>query len=124
MIFCLRGEFMSNIGQLIKNKREKAGLSLKKLGLSCGVSDTEIMKIENGNRKNPKWTILCQIARSLELHPFDFLLEAGYITEDDIHPNQRITGLDKLTEDEISTVQLFIDFIATGKASSINSREE
>lgn len=35
---------MSGVGELIKNTREENGLSLKKLGELCEVSDTEIIK--------------------------------------------------------------------------------
>ena len=42
---------MPNLGEMIKNKREAAGLSQKRLGTACGLSDSEIMKIENGQRK-------------------------------------------------------------------------
>lgn len=42
---------MPEIGQMIKSRREAMGLSLKKLAIACGSSDSEIMKIENGTRK-------------------------------------------------------------------------
>ena len=48
---------MPNLGEMIKNKREAAGLSQKRLGSACGLSDSEIMKIENGQRKTPSWKI-------------------------------------------------------------------
>lgn len=44
---------MPNLGQFIKSKRESSGLSLKKLSSATGISDTEILKIENGTRKKP-----------------------------------------------------------------------
>lgn len=102
---------MADLGQLIKHKREAAGLSLKKLGMACNVSDSEIMKIENGMRKNPNWNTLCEIAHTLSFHPFEILFDAGYITENDIHPNSQIHGLEKLDVNEVAMVQLFIDFL-------------
>ena len=36
------------LGEMIKEKREAKGLSLKSLGKACGISDSEMMKIENG----------------------------------------------------------------------------
>ena len=47
MVFYLRGGSMSNVGKLIKEKRTAAKLSQKNLGIACGISDSEIMKIEN-----------------------------------------------------------------------------
>lgn len=42
---------MPNLGEMIKNKREAAGLSQKRLGTACGLSDSEIMKIEMDSAK-------------------------------------------------------------------------
>lgn len=116
---------MPDLGQWIKHKREAAGLSLKKLGTACGVSDSEIMKIENGTRKNPNWSTLCEIARILKFHPFEILLVAGYITENDIHPSLKIHGLEKLNTDDVVMLQLFIDFL-TMRRNSVgdDSKEE
>ena len=38
---------MSDIGDLIKEHRLACNLSQKKLGDACGISDAEIMRIEN-----------------------------------------------------------------------------
>lgn len=102
---------MTKVGQLIKNKREQMGFSMKKLANTCGSSDSEILKIENGDRKTPNWKILCEIARALQLRPLEILLAAGYISQEDIHPSFQIHGLEKLDANEIAMVQLFIDFL-------------
>lgn len=106
---------MPNLGEMIKNKRKVAGLSQRRLGKACGLSDSEIMKIENGQRKTPSWESLCRIAQALGFHPFEILLKAGYITENDINPELRLRGLDRLNEKDIETVQLFVDFIISRK---------
>ncbi|WP_371375532.1 helix-turn-helix domain-containing protein [Sporomusa aerivorans] len=108
---------MPNLGQLIKNKREAAGLSQKKLGIACDLSDSEIMKIENGVRKKPNWENLCRIAQALEFHPFELLLVAGYITKNDIHPNAQLHGLNQLNDSDITYLQLLIDFIISRKST-------
>lgn len=115
---------MSNIGQLIKSKREALGLSLKKVGDSCGVSDTEIYKIETGERKKPNWECLCKISQTLKVHPFEFLLEAGYISENDIHPSVKLQGLERLNSHDIDNIQLFVDFIISRKNTDENSEGE
>lgn len=109
---------MPNLGKMIKEKRKLAGLSQKKLGIACDLSDSEIMKIEKGQRKKPNWNNLCRIAKALEFHPFELLMAAGYITENDINPNIRLHGLDKLNNDDIETVQLFVDFVISRKGSN------
>lgn len=109
---------MSNVGQLIKNKRESLGWSQKKLGLAAGLSDSEIMKIENGTRKKPNWTNLCRIAQALDSHPFELMLAAGYISDSDVHPILLLKGLTKLSKQEIKYLQLFIDFMISRKNES------
>lgn len=106
---------MSNIGKLIKEKRIASGLSQRNLGKECGISDSEIMKIENGTRKTPNWENLCKIAKALGIHPLDILLVAGYISIDDINSNGRLQNLDKLDDDDCKFIQLLIDFIISRK---------
>ena len=50
-----RGETMPELGQFLKEKRESSGLSLKRLSSVTGISDSELLKIENGTRKRPGW---------------------------------------------------------------------
>ena len=102
---------MPNVGQLIRNKREAVGLSQKKLGIVCGLSDSEIMKIENGVRKKPNWNNLCRIAQALDFHPFELMLAAGYISENDVHPSSLLNGLEKLDSRDIEYLQMLIDFM-------------
>ena len=113
---------MPNVGQLIKNKREAAGLSQKKLGTACGLSDSEIMKIENGVRKTPNWKNLCRIAQVLNFHPFELLYAAGYISENDIHPSLPLNGLEELSDNDIEYLQLMIDFMISRKTADGNTK--
>ncbi len=116
---------MSNpIGEYIKERREALNMSLKKLGEACGVSDSEILKIESGQRKNPSWTTLCKIARALNFHPFEVLLRAGYISEADINPILRIKGLDRLSEEDIEVVQNVINAQVAKNAKKLASVTE
>ena len=97
------------IGELIRNRREAQGVSLKKLGDSCGVSDSEIQKIESGKRQNPNWSTLCKIAHELNFHPFELLLAAGYISDADIDPVFRLNGLNRLSLEDLEEVQVIIN---------------
>ena len=107
---------MPDLGEMIKNKREAAGLSQKRLGTACGLSDSEII----GQRKTPSWKNLCKIAQVLDFHPFEILLAAGYITENDINPEVMLHGLDKLNKNDIETIQLFVDFVISRKGTDRN----
>lgn len=110
---------MQDFGSFIKDCRTRAGLSQKDLADACELSDTTISKIENDLWKAPNWENLCKIAKALKFHVFEILLAAGYITENDIHPEMRLRGLDELSNNEIETVQLFIDFLNTRRISKL-----
>ena len=106
---------MPNLGRLIKDRRELLGYSQKKLGHLCRLSDSEIMRIENGTREKPNWENLCRIAQALNFSPLEVLWSAGYISQNDIHPITQLKGLEKLSSDDIKYLQLFIDFIISRK---------
>lgn len=115
---------VTKLGAYIKEKRELFGYSQKKLASQCGISDSELHKIEKGTRKKPNWQNLCEIAKQLELHPFELLLEAGYITEDDINPVHKIKRLDKLSLDDLELVQLYVDFLIAKRNGSLKGKGE
>lgn len=109
----------NSVGTFIKKRREAQNISLKKLGEACGVSDSEILKIENGKRKSPNWTTLCKIAKVLNFSPLEILLQAGYISESDINPALRIKGLQYLSQDDIELVQNVVDAQVKKNANKI-----
>lgn len=106
---------MVSIGEFIKSKRTELGFSQKKLGSLVNLSDSEIMKIENGTRKTPNWESLCKIAHAFKISPLEMLLVSGYISKEDINPSLKVKGLEKLNEIELENVQLYIDFIISRK---------
>lgn len=110
---------MSDIGRIIKDKRKSLKLSQKKLSRLCQVSDSEIYRIESGGRHSPNWEILCRISRALNLPPLELLLEAGYISCEDISPSVRLRGLEKLSSDDIWYLQLLIDFMLSRKPDAV-----
>lgn len=107
----LIGGSMNKIGSLIAERREKLGLSFKELSRKCRVSDTEIMKIENGTRQKPSWIHLCNMAKVLEISPLLLMEKAGYITEDEVAYVNRIAGIDRLSNENLVVVQKFINFL-------------
>lgn len=115
---------VSRIGEYIKEKRELAGYSQKKLAFQCGISDSELHKIEKGIRKKPNWRNLCEIAKSLDVHPFEILLVAGYIADTDINPVHKLKRLGKLSNDELELVQLYIDFLIAKQDGSLKGNGE
>ena len=102
---------MSDIGLYIKKKRESVGYSQKKLASLSGISDSELLKIEKGDRQNPNGKYLSDIAKALGVSPFELFLEAGYIEQSDIPQELPFKSIDKLSPSELELVQLFIDFL-------------
>ena len=85
---------MPELGQFLKEKRESSGLSLKRLSSITGISDSELLKIENGTRKKPGWEHLCKIAKALNLQIkdlFDF-------SEDELSREEVKAMIDKTLE--------------------------
>lgn len=106
---------MTNIGQLIKTKRESRGWSLKELQSRSTISDSTISKIENGSHKTPSWETLCKLAKAFDESPLDWLVIAGFITNQDLCKYTPFTSIEKLSETQKVAVQTFIDFIIEKK---------
>ena len=85
------------IGALIKQRRIERGMSLQSLGKRCGVSDTEILKIERGERQSPSCQALHRIAKELGFHPLELF--------------------------KVSKVQSYVDFLNSDKEKQEGIRE-
>ena len=66
------------IGEMIKKRREKLGFSQRQLAYLSGVSNTEIKRIEDGDRKQPSQEILKKLATPLRINYEELLKAAGY----------------------------------------------
>ncbi|MFR5261654.1 MAG: helix-turn-helix domain-containing protein [Bifidobacterium longum] len=106
---------METLGSLIKTRRNERGLSQQALANSCGTSDSEIAKIERGERKSPNCQILCKIAKELGFHPLELLKASGFLTDADVSSSLAVQGLEQLNELELSHVQAFVDFLISNK---------
>lgn len=119
---------MDNLGALIKARRNERGLSQQSLGDACGTSDSEIAKIERGERKTPNCQILCRIARELGFHPLELLKVSGYLNDEDVEQSLAIRGLERLNRDELANVQAFVDFLIYRKlhvgSGTVNNGDE
>lgn len=103
---------MSNIGEFIREKRERANYSQATLARECGLKyDSTVCNIERGERK-VTWEELGMISQVLgNFHIFDALLVAGFIGEEDINPVHRLYHLEELTNNDIKDVQKYIEFL-------------
>lgn len=103
------------IGALKERRRVECGLSLQALGERCGVSDSEILKIERGERQSTSRHAFRRIASELGFHPLELSKLAGYLSEDDLKGVLPVKGLERLNEAQLSKVQSYVDFINDDK---------
>ncbi|EJP6474090.1 helix-turn-helix transcriptional regulator [Clostridium sporogenes] len=68
-------------GEFLKNIRKEKGLSQRQLAELSHISNTEISRIESGERQNPSPNILKSIAPHLGLSYGELMIKAGYIDE-------------------------------------------
>lgn len=100
-----------NIGKLVKEKREKKGLSQRKLAELADVSHTEISRIESGERKRPAPYILKRVAPHLGVKYEELLEAAGYeelVVEKPFSPKPDLI-IKEHSAQYISAVKDFID---------------
>ena len=77
----------NELGNIIKEARDKRGLTQRELGEYINFNYSEICRIENGKRKKPNNLILQAIANELDLSAIDLLKLAGY---SDFEINKRL----------------------------------
>lgn len=68
----------TTLGQLVRDRREALGLSLRQLGQRIGTTDTTVMRIESGEIANPRGEVLRALAEALEVPSADLFAAAGY----------------------------------------------
>lgn len=104
---------MNDLNRLIISARKTKGLSIRSLAKSAGLSHSEMNKIEDGRRANPSALHLKKIADVLGIDQLVMMTAAGYIDRTkDCNP-VKLNGTEQLSEQQLQTVQAFIDFIKT-----------
>lgn len=68
-----------NIGDYVRSNRIEKGFSQRQLSMLCGVSNSELSRIEAGERRNPSPAVLRAIAAALGVPYGDMLAAAGYL---------------------------------------------
>lgn len=71
----------TDLGEFIRQQRERANLSLRRLADTAGISNPYLSQIERGIRK-PSAEILKRLSRALEISANSMYSKAGLIDED------------------------------------------
>ena len=101
---------MTTIGTFLKTKREGQDISIRYLSKLSGISSSEILKIEEGERLNPSPLHLKKIAQILGLSQIECFQIAGYIDED-YSSNKKMFDLSDFSDEEIELIKAYADFI-------------
>lgn len=101
----------SDVGEFIRQQRERANLSLRRLAERAGVSNPYLSQIERGIRK-PSAEILMRISRALEISAESLYSRAGLIDESPVTPTvvEAIDGDERLT---LREKQVLLDLYRT-----------
>jgi transcriptional regulator with XRE-family HTH domain len=78
----------TEIGALVKELRITKGLSQRNLARNAGISNTEIWRLENGERKKPTPDILKSIAPWIGVSYEELLRKVGYLRYDETRPEK------------------------------------
>lgn len=88
-----------SLGDLIRNLREEKGLSQRQLATLSHVSNTEISRIESGERKKPSQKILRKLSKCLPISYEELLIAADYHIASAETFNTTIQSLEQLKEE-------------------------
>lgn len=67
------------VGGYIRSERIAKGISIRGLAREIGISDTELSRIENGERKNLQIEPIIKICEILDIDFVDLLKRTGYL---------------------------------------------
>ena len=111
-----------DIGAFIKEQRQLAELSLRRLADLAGVSNPYLSQIERGLRK-PSAEILQQLAKALEVSAETMYVRAGILDAELVVENQglepAIRRAQELTEEQRKALLgVYRSFVAANEASN------
>ena len=103
---------LHELGEFIREQRNVARLSVRRLSDMAGISNPYLSQIERGLRK-PSADILQQIAKALHLSAETLYVRAGILDARDVGGNltEAILGEPALTEDQKQTLlRIYLSF--------------
>lgn len=110
---------MSTFGQTIKDFRLKKEWSQRKLALTSGISNTEINRIEKGERENPSLTVIQKLSAAFGITVDDLLAAAGITTR----PATESTTKQKKPKELIQLIEQE-DYTLNGQVATPEDREK
>lgn len=108
---------MSDFGKVLKELREKNGLSLKDVTEKTEISDSKLSRIENNkNRSEVEPSILIKLSKLYGINLVDLYIIAGYLDAEALSSYRQVfNNVDLLTDDERNHIQEQIDLFTKGR---------
>lgn len=108
---------MNELGNLLKQLRERAKMSLKDVYKATGISDSRLNRIERGaNASEPGVNDIKTLARLYGVSLIELYLSTGYLNDEDVSSYIRVfNNVNLLTEDEKISIQTQIDLFTKGR---------
>lgn len=107
---------MNDIGNYLKEVRNKCHLSLKDVYDHCGVTDSKLSRMERGEGKPLDPAELKKLAQLYGIGVVPIYIMAGYLDENDLSEYQLVfKSADLLDEEEKQSIQKQIDLLTKGR---------
>ena len=107
---------MNNIGDYLKEARNKCRLSLKDVHDRSGVTDSKLSRMERGEGKPLDPAELKKLAQLYGIGVVPIYIMAGYLDESDLSDYQLVfKNADLLDEEEKLSIQKQIDLLTKGR---------
>ena len=110
-----------DLGQFIRQQRERANLSLRRLADSAGISNPYLSQIERGLRK-PSAEILKSIARGLSIRAESLYERAGLLDRPE-HTGEVLSALetdpDLNQSQKEALIQIYKSFVSDNQQESV-----
>lgn len=107
---------MKNIGNYLKEARNKCHLSLNDVHNRCGVTDSKLSRMERGEGKPLDPAELKKLAQLYGISVIPIYIMAGYLDESDLSDYQLVfKNADLLNEEEKQSVQMQINLLTKGR---------
>lgn len=107
---------MNDVGNYLKEMRNKCRLSLKDVYDRCGVTDSKLSRMERGEGKPLEPAELKKLAQLYGIGVVPIYIMAGYLNEGDLSDYQLVfKNADLLDEEEKKSIQTQIDLLTKGR---------
>ena len=115
----------SDLGAFIRQQRERANLSLRRLAEKAEISNPYLSQIERGIRK-PSAEILKNLSRALEISANSLYSKAGLIDDENSAPTitEAIDADDKLNQDQKKVLLDMYRALVRSNGSTASNRQE